>query len=82
MSEKITYYALIWPGREEPTGIARRCEHESGFRDETLHKDMNWHLSSKIIEWKRGDATEDLVEIGEEEAKRLIGDFRERWKDL
>jgi hypothetical protein len=31
MAERITYYALIWPGHEEATGIARRREDDKGF---------------------------------------------------
>lgn len=79
MTEEVTYYALVWPGHEEPTGIVRRHEHDAGFRDEVLRDDMNWHTSSKVTEWKHGDTTEELVEIGEEAADRLIEQFRRRW---
>jgi hypothetical protein len=41
---------------------------------------MNWHHSSKVTKWKRGDATEDLVEISDEEAHLLIEQFRQRWE--
>jgi hypothetical protein len=79
MAEKITYYALVWPGHKEPTGIARRREDEQGTTDEALWEDMNWHFTPTIVEWKRADSTEDLVEISEEEAKQLIEQFRQQW---
>ena len=82
MAEKITYYSLTLPGRDHPTGLARRRQHGSGFEDEALGKDMEWHFSPVIVEWKRGDSVEELSEISEEEAGRLIEDFRERWKNL
>jgi hypothetical protein len=84
MAEKITYYAIIAPGtrRDEPSGLARRCETEEGFHDEALWRDLNWHFSPTIVEWKRAESTDDLVEISEEEANQLIERFRERWSSL
>ena len=82
MAEKITYYSLTLPGRDEPTGLARRRGRDGGFRDEALGKNLEWHFSPVIVEWKRGDSTEELQEISAEEASRLVEHFRERWKDL
>jgi hypothetical protein len=81
---KITYYAVIAPRspRDDPSGLVRRREDEEGFEDEALWKDLKWHFSPTIVEWKRGDSSSELVEIDEEEANRLIEKFRERWRSL
>jgi hypothetical protein len=84
MAEKITYYAIIAPGttREEPAGLARRREDDEGIEDEALGRTLTWHFSPVIVGWERAEATDDLVEISEEEANQLIGRFRERWGSL
>lgn len=80
MAEKITYYAIIDMDstRAEPSGLARRHEYEGGIRDEALGRDLNWRRSSIVVEFKRNESTEDLVEVSEEEAQRLIEYFREK----
>ena len=84
MPEKITYYAIIAPRftRENPSGLARRREDESGWDDEALGKSLEWHPTSLIVEWEYGQATEDLEKISEAEANELIERFRERWANL
>ena len=82
MTETIKYYAII--GRSgsqtDPTGIARRRTNETGgFRDEALEKDMIWRFSPAIVEWKRAESSEDLIEIPHEEAEQLIERLRARW---
>jgi hypothetical protein len=82
MAENLTYYAIIddRATRDDPAGIARRREVESGgFRDEALGRDLNWHFTPLIVEWKRAESTDDLEEISQEEAERVIERFRERW---
>jgi hypothetical protein len=82
MTETIKYYAII--GRSgnqtDPTGIARRRTNETGgFRDEALEKDMSWRFSPAIVEWKRAESSDDLIEISDEEAEQLIERLRARW---
>ena len=82
MSEKVTYYAVTLNAedRENPDGLARRrWLPEGGVEDEMLRRDLTWKQDTVIVEWKRGDATEELLEISEDEANVLIGRFRERW---
>lgn len=82
MAEDITYYAIIdYRGtREDPAGIARRRRIESGgFCDEALGRDLNWHFTPLIVEWRRAESTDDLEELSQEEAERVIERFRERW---
>jgi hypothetical protein len=44
-----------------------------------LRRDLTWRRDSVIAEWKRGEATEELVEISADEAGVLMERFRERW---
>ena len=82
MVEAVQYYAIIGlrGSRTDPTGIARRRTNETGgFRDEALEKDMSWKFSPAIVEWKRAESSEDLIEIPHEEAEQLIERLRARW---
>jgi hypothetical protein len=79
MAAQITYYAIIdyRATREDPAGIARRRYVESGgFEDEALDRNMNWQFTPVIVEWKRAESTDDLIEISEDEAERIIEQFR------
>jgi len=80
MDEKVTYYALMFSDdtREAPSGLARRRTLPSGgLVDETLRRDLQWHESDTIDDWRRGESSQDLVEISEAEAERVIELFRE-----
>jgi hypothetical protein len=82
MATQITYYAIIdhRATREDPAGIARRRPLETGgFRDEALDRGMNWQFTPLIVEWKRAESTDDLVEISADEAERIIERFRAKW---
>jgi hypothetical protein len=37
---------------------------------------MNWQFTPVIVEWERAESTDDLVEISEDEAERIIERFR------
>jgi len=82
MSDKATYY-LIMDHRstlDDPAGVARRRPlEEGGFQDEALGRDLVWRFSPLIVGWKRGESTDDLVEVSEEEAQRIIERLRQRW---
>jgi hypothetical protein len=66
--------------REEPAGIARRRTLPSGgFQDEALNRAMEWEFTPLIVAWKRAESTDDLVEISEEEANRIVEHFRAKW---
>jgi hypothetical protein len=82
LKDTIKYYAIIdyRSTRAEPAGLARRRTLDTGgFHDEALGGDLTWHFSPIIVEWKRAESTDDLVEVSEEEAERIIAGFRERW---
>ena len=82
MAEIVQYYAIIGlsSSQTDPIGIARRRTNETGgFRDEALDKDMSWKFSPAIVEWKRAESSEDLIEIPREEAEQLIERLRAGW---
>jgi hypothetical protein len=82
MAEQVKYYAIIdhRASREEPAGLARRRPVEGGgFRDEVLARDLTWQFTGVIVEWKRAESTDDLVEVTEDEANQIVERFRARW---
>jgi hypothetical protein len=82
LSKAITYYAILddEATRNNPAGIVRRIEDSDGsFADEGLHRDGAWNRTSLIVEWERGESTDDLVEVPEDEANQIIDRFRSRW---
>jgi hypothetical protein len=82
MTDSPVYYAIVdhRSTRQDPAGIARRRQlQEGGFRDEALNIDLNWRFTPLIVEWKRAESTDDLVEVPEDEAQQIIERLRERW---
>ena len=80
--EKVVYYLIIdrWASRENPAGIVRRRRPPSGgFSDEALTRDLSWQFTPLIVEWERAESSDDLIEIPEDEANRIIERFRARW---
>jgi hypothetical protein len=80
MDEKVTYYAMMFSDDtpEAPSGLARRRILPSGgIVDETLRRDLQWHESDAIDDWRRGESSQDLVEINEAEAGQVVERFRQ-----
>ena len=83
MSERVVYYAVTLNAGEgaNPVGLARRrWLTDGGIVDEMLRHNLSWEQDTVITEWKRGEATEELLEITEGEAGALIERFREKWQ--
>ena len=83
MPDTFTYYAIMDDEAtpEHPAGLVRRHEFaDGGFEDEGLRRDLSWHRTPAIVEWERGNFADELQEISEDEAKRLIERFRQRWQ--
>ena len=81
--EDTKYYAIIdqWGTRDNPAGLARRRRPPGGgFRDEAIDRNLTWQFTPLIVEWERAESTDDLVEVSEEEAERIIEGFRTRWQ--
>ena len=81
MSNKITFYAIV--GRsatiDRPLGLVRRLEYDNGFEDEGLTRDMSWSHTPIIVEWKRGNYDNELVEVSHEQASKIVQHFREKF---
>ena len=83
MADKITFYAVIGGDRtvDNPYGLVRRLEFDSnGFTDEGLKRDFSWSFTPAIVEWKRGDLGQELVEVSHQQATKIIDYFREKWR--
>jgi hypothetical protein len=78
MGEAVTYYAIVneFSSRERPFGIMRRVKHEGGQRDEVFSRDLRWEHTALLYSAERGDMTNDLVPISEEEAGRIVERIR------
>jgi hypothetical protein len=80
MVDKITYYAIVGGSNtiDNPRGLVRRLEHDDGPSDEALRGDFSWKFTPVIAEWERGDFDDELVEVGHEQASKIIERFREK----
>jgi hypothetical protein len=78
MTTKITYYAIVddLSNREEPVGVLRRVEHDDGERDEQFGHDLQWTRSPLLYSYERGDGDNELYEISEDEANRIVERIR------
>ena len=74
MAEAITYYAIVneFSSREQPFGVVRRVKHDGGQRDEVFSRAMRWEHTALLYSAERGDLTNDLIPITEEEADRIV----------
>jgi hypothetical protein len=78
MAEQIMYYAIIddLSSRDQPAGVIRRIKHDGGQRDEAFGRDLVWSHSSLLYSAERGNLDNEFVEIGEEEAERIVARIR------
>jgi len=74
MAEAITYYAIVneFSSREQPFGVVRRVKHDGGQRDEVFSRAMKWEHTALLYSAERGDLTNDLIPITEEEANQIV----------
>ena len=74
MAEAITYYAIIneFSSREQPFGVVRRVKHDGGQRDEVFSRAMKWEHTALLYSAERGDLTNDLIPITEDEANQIV----------
>jgi hypothetical protein len=78
MSEQITYFAIVddFSSRDAPAGVLRRVKHDGGQHDEAFGRDLIWSHSSLLYSAERGDLQNELVEISEDEAERIVARIR------
>jgi hypothetical protein len=79
MTEKKTYYAIIdeLSNRDRPAGVLRRIENDEGEIDEVFSRNLKWEFSPLLYSAERGDLSNELVPISEEEADRIVERIRE-----
>jgi hypothetical protein len=80
MAEEISYYAIVndFSTLDRPAGVLRRIKRDGGERDESFGTDLKWGRSALLNAYERGDLTNDMIEISEEEAGRIVARIRER----
>jgi hypothetical protein len=78
MAEEIIYYAIVndFSSRDQPGGVLRRVKDDGGERDETFGSDLRWGRSSLLYAYERGDLTNRLIPINEDEAERIVERIR------
>jgi hypothetical protein len=79
MQDRVIYYAVIseFSSREQPLGVFRRTYTEAGGRrDEVFGRPLVWERSSMLASAERGDMQFEFVEIGEDEANRIVERIR------
>jgi hypothetical protein len=79
MTEEISYYAIVndFSSREQPGGVLRRIKHDGGERDETFGSDLKWGRSALLYSYERGDLTNEMIPISEDEAERIVARIKE-----
>ena len=80
MAETTTYYAIVndFSSREDPFGVIRRVRYDGGQRDEVFSRDLTWKHTSLLYSAERGDLTNDMIPISDEEADRIVARIRQR----
>lgn len=74
---RTTYYAILTDdGR--PVGLVRRIHLSPRPRDEILARDLTWQLTEFLKKYSLGHMDEDYVEISDEDAQKLIENWRSK----
>jgi len=78
MAEQVTYYAIVddYSSRDEPSGVLRRVEYDGGQRDEAFGRNLRWGHTSMLYSYERGNRDNELYQITEEEAGRIVERIR------
>lgn len=79
MAEHTRYYAIVndFSTRQRPGGVLRRIVHDEGERDEAFTIGLKWEHSPLLYAYERGDLTNKLIPISEEEAMRIVERIRQ-----
>jgi hypothetical protein len=73
--QRVTYWAITGGGKtvDDPHGIVRRREMSNGgILDEALGRDLDWHRTGVIAEWKRASFADELEQVSDEKAQEII----------
>jgi hypothetical protein len=78
MPSSTTYYVIVdsHTSRGEPSGVLRRVEDNNGEYDEEFGHDLEWTRSWVLYSYERGNGDNQLYEISEDEANRIVERIR------
>ena len=78
MAEKITYFGIVdeLSSREHPGGVLRRIQDAAGQEDQAFTRDLKWEFSPLLYSYERGDGDNQIYEISEDEANRIVERIR------
>jgi hypothetical protein len=78
MPTKVTYFAIVnnYSSRDEPGGVLRRVEDGNAEYDEQFGHDLKWTRTPLLYSFERGNLDNQLYEIAEEEADRIVERIR------
>jgi hypothetical protein len=78
MPTKITYYAIVneHSSKERPGGVIRRIQDDEGRDDQAFTRNLKWEHTGTLYSHERGDGDNELYEISEEEADRIVERIR------
>jgi hypothetical protein len=78
MPTKITYYAIVneYSSKEKPGGVIRRIQDDEGRDDQAFTRNLKWEHTGTLYSYERGDGDNQIYEISEEEAERIVERIR------
>jgi hypothetical protein len=78
MPTKITYYAIVneYSSKERPGGVIRRIQDDEGRDDQAFTRNLKWEHTGTLYSYERGDGDNQIYEISEEEAERIVERIR------
>lgn len=78
MPTKITYYAIVneYSSKERPGGVIRRIQDDQGRDDQAFTRNLKWEHTGTLYSYERGDGDNQIYEISEEEAERIVERIR------
>jgi hypothetical protein len=78
MPTRVTYYAIVndYSSRDQPGGVLRRVEDGNAEYDEQFGHDLEWTQTPLLYSFERGNLDNQLYEITEEEADRIVERIR------
>lgn len=78
MPTKITYYAIVneYSSKERPGGVIRRIQDDEGRDDQAFTRNLKWEHTGTLYSYERGDGDNQIYEISEEEANRIVERIR------
>jgi hypothetical protein len=78
MPTKVTYYAIVndYSSHDEPGGVLRRVEDGNAEYDEQFGHDLKWTRTPLLYSFERGNLDNQLYEISEDEANRIVARIR------